>query len=287
MLATDVVYKLVRSRVPVTSIDAGDPRKRSRRHRVKTVYDALVRLTDDECKRLTPEQRRARCERKMANRRQANASRSQPTTSGTVPPTINVNAADSQSVAGQSNAGTLATQPPPAQPGAMLRNMMANSSTRSQTTDTLTINGTDCRRVNATTVHRANESRANLSDDGGLVDGGANGGLISTHDARILETDLIATADVVGVTSDVMSSLPIVQAASKTVTHDGEPIIAIFSNYAQRGDGGRTIHSKGQLESFGLIVDDKSSQLGGSQCIITNEGHAIPLHIRGGLPTWT
>ena len=56
-----------------------------------------------------------------------------------------------------------------------------------------------------------------------------------------------------------------------------------FSSYAQWGDGGHTIHSKGQMESFGLIVDDKSRTAGGSQCIVTNEGYVVPLHVHGGL----
>jgi hypothetical protein len=68
----------------------------------------------------------------------------------------------------------------------------------------------------------------------------------------------------------------------KTV-FDG-PIIAIFSSYAQQNVGVRTIHSKVQLESFGLIVDDRSQAVGGSQCVITNESYVVPLHIWDGLP---
>ena len=76
----------------------------------------------------------------------------------------------------------------------------------------------------------------------------------------------------------------LLQAASVVETvHDG-PIIAIFSQYALHSDGGRTIHCKGQLQSFGLLVDDTAFAVGGSQSIVTNDGHVIPLHYREGLP---
>ena len=85
-------------------------------------------------------------------------------------------------------------------------------------------------------------------------------------------------------TDYVLNSLPIVQAAAKIETVADGPIIGIFSSYAQRNDGGRTIHSKGQMESFGILVDDRAQSLGGLQCIITNEGYVVPLHIHNGLP---
>ena len=58
---------------------------------------------------------------------------------------------------------------------------------------------------------------------------------------RVLETELLATVDVHGVGDNVMSSLPVVQAAAKIETVEDGPIIGIFSSYAQRGDGGQTI----------------------------------------------
>ena len=200
------------------------------------------------------------------------------------PQTIGIHAATSTV---QPVPSSIANPTPISQPGNVLRQMMSSSSARRGTTDgddcSITINGvTYTRQVQSTYLYRVHESDSLLSHTGALIDGGANGGLIGS-DARILETDLVATADVMGVTDDILSSLPLVQAAAKIETvHDG-PIIGIFSSYAQRGDGGHTIHSKGQLESFGLIVDDKSSTLGGSQCIITNEGYVVPLHIHNGL----
>ena len=38
------------------------------------------------------------------------------------------------------------------------------------------------------------------------------------------------------------------------------------------------------MESFGVIVDDKSRNSGGNQCVITPEGYIIPIHIHDGLP---
>ena len=64
--------------------------------------------------------------------------------------------------------------------------------------------------------------------------------------------------------------------------HDG-PVIVILSQYANLGTG-KTIHSKGQMEHFGVIFDDKSRSTGGKQCMITPEGYVIPLHVRDGLP---
>lgn len=160
---------------------------------------------------------------------------------------------------------------------------MSATSTRSQQapSDTFSVNGVDYRRVNTTYVYQVHDSRVDVSH-GSLIDGGANGGLLGS-DARILEQHLSATADVIGLADTVLSKLPIVQAAAKVETLSNGPIIAILSSYAHRSDGGRTIHSKGQLESFGLIVDDKSSIIGGSQCIITNEGYIVPLYIADGL----
>ena len=137
------------------------------------------------------------------------------------------------------------------------------------------------RRASATQLYRVHESARHVL--GALIDGGANGCLLGS-DARVLETHLTATANVEGVTHDVLENLPIVQAAAKLDTLDDGPVIAIFSLYALRNDGGRTIHCKGQMESFGLIVDDRAQSNGGTQCIVTTKGYVVPLHIREGLP---
>ena len=61
------------------------------------------------------------------------------------------------------------------------------------------------------------------------------------------------------------------------------PIILIMLQYANYGVG-QTVHSKGQIEHFGLVIDDKSRNAGGKQCIITPKGYTIPIHVRDGLP---
>jgi len=118
---------------------------------------------------------------------------------------------------------------------------------------------------------------------GSLVDGGANGGLAG-DDVLILETATTAKANVIGITSEVMSECPIVQAAGLVHTLSGEPIICVFSQYAQAPRNGRSIHSKAQLQHFGCHVDDTSHRVGGKQCIVTPDGWTIPLHVREGLP---
>ena len=52
------------------------------------------------------------------------------------------------------------------------------------------------------------------------------------------------------------------------------------ANYGVR----QTVHSKGQMEHFGVVIDDKSHNAGGKQCIITPEGYSIPIHVHDGLP---
>ena len=46
---------------------------------------------------------------------------------------------------------------------------------------------------------------------------------------------------------------------------------------------GKTIHLSGQLEAFGLTVDDKSIKVGGYQRITTPDGYIIPLQVRNSL----
>ena len=41
---------------------------------------------------------------------------------------------------------------------------------------------------------------------------------------------------------------------------------------------------EGQMEHFGLVIDDKLRNAGGKQCIFMPEGYTIPIHVRDGLP---
>ena len=243
------------------------------------VTDPAVRLSDDQYAALTPEQRKARYERKQASR-SVNATSTQPT----VPPAVTVPAA-----APASDSASVASGVPT--PGSVLRHMMSTSAARpsdatqataQSSSDVISINGVTYRRAFGTKLYRVNGSQSS-PHPGSLVDGGANGGLLNPADVRVLETDLISSVDVVGVTDGVLESLPLVQAAARIETVSDGPIIGIFSQYALRSDGGRSIHSKGQLQHFGLLVDDTATAVGGTQTIVTNDGHVIPLHFRDGL----
>ena len=61
------------------------------------------------------------------------------------------------------------------------------------------------------------------------------------------------------------------------------PVILIFHQYAHYGKG-KLIHSPTQLESFHNEVNDRSTKVGGGQCIKTNDGYSFPLDICDGLP---
>jgi hypothetical protein len=160
--------------------------------------------------------------------------------------------------------------------------MLSNSAARS-TADSIVIqDGHTYVRINATTVRRyvVSSSARNTGPQGALLDGGANGGMIG-QDMRVLfETE--STCDVTGVADNAVSNLKIVTGASLIETTNG-PIIGIFNQYANYGQG-KTIHAKGQLESFGNEVDDTSRRLGGQQRLITHDGKVIPVSIRQGLP---
>lgn len=43
---------------------------------------------------------------------------------------------------------------------------------------------------------------------------------------------------------------------------------------------GNTIHSSAQMESFGTIVHYRAKANGGHQCMITQGGYVVPLHVR-------
>ena len=112
------------------------------------------------------------------------------------------------------------------------------------------------------------------------MDRGANGGILG-QDARPFHS-YIREVDVTGIARNSLAGLTIVDAAAKMMSNRG-PIIGIMMNYAFYGKD-RTIHSSGQLEHYGNIVDDRSMKVGGRQCIRTNDGYIIPLDIINGLP---
>ena len=119
------------------------------------------------------------------------------------------------------------------------------------------------------------------SKRGALVDRGANG-CIAGADANVIHTQVDKHVDVTGIDNHELSSLPMVDVSALLISDKG-PVIGIFRQYAYHGLL-RTIHSSAQMEHYKNDVHDKSMRCGGRQCIITNDGFAIPIDIINGLP---
>ena len=116
---------------------------------------------------------------------------------------------------------------------------------------------------------------------GALVDRGANGGMAGDNLKIIATSD--RKVDVSGIDNHKLTGLKIVTAGGVVISQRGK-IIVIFHQFAYV-PGGKTIISCPQLESFGIIVDDKSKVLKrGEQCITTLEGYVIPMNFINGLP---
>ena len=139
--------------------------------------------------------------------------------------------------------------------------------------------GTTYREVSmANIVYKTSEHRHVRK--GALVDRGANGGLAG-DDMRIL-FGVGKQVDVQGIDNHQLIDIPLVTAAGLTHSQRG-PVILIFNQFASIGKG-KSILSSGQMEHFGVHVDDKAIAVGGTQCITTPEGFKIPLNIKAGLP---
>ncbi|KAL7564903.1 hypothetical protein ACA910_009392 [Epithemia clementina (nom. ined.)] len=112
-----------------------------------------------------------------------------------------------------------------------------------------------------------------------LVYCGANGGLAG-GDMRIFEKSG-RFITIVGIDNHELTGLPIVSCAAKFETNHG-PVIGIFHEYAYHGKG-KSIHAPGQLEHFGIAVDDKSVKVSGKQRLTTLDGRVLPLQVIDGL----
>ena len=121
---------------------------------------------------------------------------------------------------------------------------------------------------------------AKRHERGALVDRGANGGILG-NDAVVLVKH-VQCLDVTGIDNHELSQLPLVDAASKSISQRG-PVICIMHRYAYHGVGG-TIHASVQLEGNKNKVDDRSLKAGGTQSIHTHDGYILPLDIINGLP---
>jgi hypothetical protein len=161
--------------------------------------------------------------------------------------------------------------------------------TRYPTTDTtakkstdaeiIVVNGKKYRSVNVPAV-RYSISAHRSSKSGALVDRGANGGVAGDDVRIIFKTG--RHVDVRGIDDHQIVDIP---CGGVIFTQRG-PVIAtiMHQSYAYTGKG-KTIHSCGQLEWYKNDVNDKSIKVpGGLQRIQTNDGYAIPINIKDGLP---
>ena len=146
-------------------------------------------------------------------------------------------------------------------PGTLLRTLLSNSASQTQTPSEFTIGGRTFREVNTCTrQYRSLAAQTYVACHGSLVDGGCNGGL-GGEDVRFIDSTL-HKVDVHGIGNATISSVPVGTAAGLITTTTG-PVIGYFHQYALYGKR-KTIHSSNQLRAFGNIVDDIPRSLKGS-----------------------
>ena len=139
------------------------------------------------------------------------------------------------------------------------------------------------RRGNPTDPKRIYNVNCKLRDRqwASLIDRGANGGIAGT-DTRVMHRTG-RTIDLSGIDNHTVNNLPIVVAGGVVRSNKGE-IILVMNEYAHMPNG-KSIHSCGQIEFFKAHVHDKSPTITGkAPCIMTLEGHVIPISIINGLP---
>ena len=144
--------------------------------------------------------------------------------------------------------------------------------------DVISIGDTDLLVLNHSIIYSIKNT--NTVKGAALVDRGANG-CISGNDVRVIEkTHRIV--NVQGLDNHQVTNIPIVTSVGITQSQRG-PVIVVMHQAAHTGKG-PSILSSGQLEHFGIVVDDKSSKVGGKQQISTPDGFVFPLNIKHGLP---
>ena len=121
-----------------------------------------------------------------------------------------------------------------------------------------------------------------LRSKSSLIDRGANGG-VAGEDLRPVPNGFTHRyADIEGIDNHRVTHKQIGTFGGVATTQNG-PVILIFNEYAYHGKG-PTIHASGQLEHYGIDVNDKSRKIdGGLQRLVTPEGYFIPLDIVNGL----
>ena len=140
---------------------------------------------------------------------------------------------------------------------------------------------TASRQVNMHEItYSLSQRRCIDSPTGALVDRGANGCIGGENVCVVNSTS--RTVHIQGIDHHQVPDILLVTLGAKVQSQRG-PVIAIVHQAAYTGRG-PTILSSGQLEHFGVSVDDKSRVVGGSQSITTLDGYIFPLSIKHGLP---
>ena len=112
-----------------------------------------------------------------------------------------------------------------------------------------------------------------------LVDQGANGGVAGEDVRVIFKSD--KAVDIQGIDNHQVNDIGVGTVGGVVQTHKGKAIL-IMNQYALLGKG-NTIHSPGQMESYGSHVCDKSKKVGGYQHIKTKDEYILPPAFRNGL----
>jgi len=142
-----------------------------------------------------------------------------------------------------------------------------------QQANEVVIDGRTYRSVNNATIQYS-VHQSNTRKDSALIDR-------AEADVRII-TKSGRTVDVQGIDNHQVPNIPIVTCAGIITTQRG-PVIAILNQFAHIAKGA-SILSSGQMEHFKIDVDDRSSEVNGTQRIITPDGFIIPLEFKNGLP---
>ena len=128
--------------------------------------------------------------------------------------------------------------------------------------------------INKTHIYHV--SKHSSSQNGSLIDRGANGGLVGS-DVRVLERTGRCVS-VTGIDNHELPVLDIVTCAALLHTNHGKMVL-IMLDCAYYGRG-NTIQSPGQIEWFQNTCDDKSFHVGGTQVINVHDGYSTPLQCR-------
>jgi hypothetical protein len=174
----------------------------------------------------------------------------------------------------------------PSDPRRMMSSSLARNPPTKPTTKKVTIDGeTFVREANMVTSsyhHRIAEESLHLREVvGSLVDRGTNI-TVAGNNCRVISEMLHVRADVTGFQNHQATNLKVGTVGYFTESWQG-PCISIIPQSALLGTG-NTMISAAQLEAHGVVVNDKSSVVGGKQYISTPDGYDFPIDIVNGLP---